>query len=155
MAVVVVDEGELGVVVFRGALDGLGDISGGCYLPKGGVGVVGADVAVLAVDFADVFGEIPTIGVPCAVFLNGQRAGGDRLGRIPRNQPQARVGSAGEVAGLRGVAALAWQAGSSRHSRQSLRRRMVQGGLTVVRHFFGSSAILVVAGAFYGYSHVL
>ena len=148
VAIVVVDEGELGVVVLGGPLDGLGDISGGCYLPKGRVGVVGADVAVLAVYLTDVFCEVPTVGVPCAIFLDSQRAGGVCLRGSPRNQPQARVGSASEVAGLRGVAALAWQAGSSRHSRQSLRRRMVQRYTTIDGHLFGGAAAHVVVGAF-------
>ena len=46
------------------------------YAAVGGVGVGGADVAVGAVEFADVLGEIPTVSVPGSVFLNGQRAGG-------------------------------------------------------------------------------
>lgn len=50
---VVVDESEFGVVVFAGPLDGLGDISFCRYLAVGGVGVEGADVSVLAVDFAE------------------------------------------------------------------------------------------------------
>ena len=54
MAVVVVDEAELGVVILTGPLDGLGDVAFCCYLAVGGVGVEGADVAVLAVDFADI-----------------------------------------------------------------------------------------------------
>ena len=54
MAVVVVDEAELGIVVLAGPLDGLGDISFCRYLAVGGVGVEGADVSVLAVHFADI-----------------------------------------------------------------------------------------------------
>ena len=56
MSVVVVDEAEFGVVVLAAPLDGLGDVTLCCYLAVGGVGVEGADVAMLAVDFADVLG---------------------------------------------------------------------------------------------------
>ena len=34
------------------------------------------DVAVLAVEFADVLSEVPAVGVPGAVLLDGRRAGG-------------------------------------------------------------------------------
>ena len=98
MAVVVVDEGELGVVVLATPLDGLGDIAICCDFSVGGVGVGGAEVAVLAEDFADVLGEIPAVGVPGAVFADGQGARGSRLSRIPGEQPQAGVAGAGEVA---------------------------------------------------------
>ena len=76
MAVVVVDETELGVVELAGPLDGLGYITFCRYLAVGGVGVGGADVAGGAVEFADVLGEIPAVGEPGAVLLEGQRAGG-------------------------------------------------------------------------------
>ena len=55
VAVVVVDESELGVVELAGPLDGLGDIAFCRYLAVGSIGVGGADVAMLTVDFADVF----------------------------------------------------------------------------------------------------
>ena len=110
-------------------LNRLGDVAGGGYRAKGGVGVGGADVAGSTEDFAHVFGEVEAIGVPGTVFLDGERTGGDRLGGIPRYQPQGGMIGAGEVStSLRGVAALAWQAGiagSSRHSGQSLRWRMM------------------------------
>ena len=54
MTVVIVDETEFVIVVLAGPLDGLGDVAFCCYLAVGGVGVGGADVAVLSVDFADV-----------------------------------------------------------------------------------------------------
>ena len=37
------------------------------------------------------------MGIPCAVLLNGQRAGGDGLGRVPSNQPKSGVMTTGEV----------------------------------------------------------
>ena len=67
------------------------------YLAVGGVGVGGADVAVLAVELADVLGEVPAVGVPGAVELDSQRTGGDGLSRIPCDIPQGRVVAAGEV----------------------------------------------------------
>ena len=98
MAVVVVDEGELGVVVLAAPLDRLGDIAVCCDFSVGGVGVGGAEVAVLAEDFADVLGEIPAVGVPGAVFADGQGARGNGLSRVPGEEPQAGVAGAGEVA---------------------------------------------------------
>ena len=89
MAVVIVDEGEFGVVVLAAPLDGLGDIAVCCDFSVGGVGVGGAEVAVLAEDFADVLGEIPAVGVPCAVFADGQRACGDRLSGVTCRHPIA------------------------------------------------------------------
>lgn len=50
----------------------------------GGVSVGGADVAGLAVDLADVLRQIPAVGEPCAVFLNGEGAGGLWAGSGPR-----------------------------------------------------------------------
>ena len=67
------------------------------YLPIGRVGVGGADVTGGAVEFADVLGEVPAIREPGSVFLNGQRAGGYWLGRIPCDIPQGGVMAAGEV----------------------------------------------------------
>ena len=57
----------------------MGDIACGGGRAEGSVGVGGAGVAVLTEDLADVFGEIPAIGEPGAVKLDGQRTGGDRL----------------------------------------------------------------------------
>ena len=75
----------------------MGDVTGGGYRAKGGVGVGGADVAGGAEDLAHVFGEVEAVGVPCAVFLDGERTGSDRLGGIPRYQPQGGMIGAGEV----------------------------------------------------------
>ena len=84
MAVVVVDQTELGVVELAGPLDGLLGVAGRRYLAIGGIGIGGADVAVLAVELADVLGEVPSIGVPGAVELDGQRtrSGGHHTCRI-------------------------------------------------------------------------
>ena len=54
MAVVVVDEAEFGVVVLAGPLDGLGDIAAGAYFAIRCVSIGGTDVAVRAVNFADI-----------------------------------------------------------------------------------------------------
>ena len=78
-------------------LNWLGDVASGGYRAKGGVGVGGADVASGTEDFAHVFGEVEAVGVPGAVFLDGERTGSDRLGGIPRNQPQGGMIGAGEV----------------------------------------------------------
>ena len=63
-------------------LNRLGDVAGGGYRAKEGVGVGGADVADGAENFAHVFGEIEAVGEPGAVFLDGERTGGDRLGGV-------------------------------------------------------------------------
>ena len=68
-------------------LNRLGDVAGGGYLPIGGVGVGGADVAGGAEDFAHVFGEVQAVGVPCAVLLDGERTSSDGLGALPRYIP--------------------------------------------------------------------
>ncbi len=52
---------------------------------------------MLPVELADVFGQIPAVCVPCTVLLDGQRAGGYRLGGIPGDEPECRVVTAGEV----------------------------------------------------------
>ena len=107
MAVVVVDEAEFCVVELAGPLDSLLYITFCRYLAVGGVGVGGADVAVLAADFANVLSEIPAVSEPGAVLLDGQRAGGYGLGRIPGDEPQGRVVAAGEIdAGYLEIAAV-------------------------------------------------
>ena len=59
--------------------------------------VGGADVASGAEYFADVFRQIPAVGVPCAVFADGKGARGDGLGWIPCDEPQAGVVGASQV----------------------------------------------------------
>ena len=98
MAVVIIHQPELGIVELTAPLDGLSYIALCGYGAIGGVGVGGADVAVGIVEFTDVFGEVPAVGVPGAVFLDGQRAGSRGLCRIPEDVPERRVCGAGEVA---------------------------------------------------------
>ena len=75
----------------------LGDGAAGCYGAVGGVGVGGGDVAGGTEYFAHVLGEVESVGVPRAVFLDSKRAGGDGLRRIPGDEPKPRVVAAGEV----------------------------------------------------------
>ena len=84
-------------MVLTTPLNRLGDVAGGGDGAVGGVGVGGSDVAGSTEDFAHVFGEVEAVGVPGAVFLDGERAGSNGLGGIPRNQPQGGVIGAGEV----------------------------------------------------------
>ena len=97
MAIVVVDETEFDVVELAGPLYGLLYISVCRYLAVGRVGIGRAEIAGGAVYFADVLRQVPAVGVPCAVFLDGQRARGDILRGIPGNEPQAGVSGSGEV----------------------------------------------------------
>ena len=99
MAVVVVDQAEFGVVELAGPLYGLLYISVCRYLAVGRVGIGRAEIASGAVHFADVLGEVPAVGEPGAVFLDGQRARGDILRGIPGNEPQAGVSGSGEGGG--------------------------------------------------------
>ena len=71
MAVVVVDEGQLGVIELAAPLDGLGGAAGGGDGAVGGVGVGGVDVTGGAEYLAHVLGEVKAVGVPCAVLLDG------------------------------------------------------------------------------------
>ena len=87
MAVVVVDQTELSVVVFTAPLDGLGDVAVGCHGAVGRVGVGREDCTSATKDLADVFREIPAIGVPRAVLADAQRTCGDGLRRIPEDEP--------------------------------------------------------------------
>ena len=66
-------------------------------MPEGSVGIGGGDVAGGAVEFADVLGEIPTVCMPSAADLDDQRTGGDGLGGVPCEQPQAGVMTTGEI----------------------------------------------------------
>lgn len=97
MTVVVVDEGGFRVVVLAAPLDRLGDITSGTHFAVGCVGIGGTDVSGRPKYFADVFRQIPTIGVPGAVELDSQRTSGDGLGRVPGDVPERRVCCAGEV----------------------------------------------------------
>ena len=85
VAVVVVDEAELGVIELAGPLDGLFDtasrrtVGALAWQAIGGVGVAGAKGTVVAVYFANVLRQIPAVGEPGAVLLERQRAGGIAL----------------------------------------------------------------------------
>ena len=135
MTVVVIDEGEFVIMEFAAPLDGLGDIATGGYCSIGGVSVVCADVAVLPVELADVFGQIPAVCVPCAVLLDGQRAGGYRLGGIPGDEPECRVVAAGEVT-----------AGDLQES--TVEVAMMESDGSVDRYFLGGAVAHIVVGAF-------
>ena len=97
MPPVVVHEAKFWLPYLTAPLDGLCNGAGGCYRAVGGVGVGGGDVAGGAEDFAHVLGEVETVGVPGAVFLDRQRAGGDGLGGILGDEPKSRVAPAGQV----------------------------------------------------------
>ena len=60
--------------------------------------VRGSDVAMLTIYLADVLCQIPAIGIPCAVLLDGKRTSSYRLRRIPGEEPQAGMITASEVA---------------------------------------------------------
>ena len=79
MAEVVVNEVEFGVVVFRRPLEGLGNVAGSGYVPERSVGIRRADVAGGTEDFADIFGDVVTVGEPVPVFLNRERTRRRRL----------------------------------------------------------------------------
>ena len=70
---------ELGIVVLRGPLEGLGDVAGFRYVPERSVGIRRADVAGGTEDFADIFGDVVAVGEPGAVFLNRERTRRRRL----------------------------------------------------------------------------
>ena len=86
MAVVVVDEGEFGVVDFAAPLDGV-EVSGracGGDGSEGGVVVGGGDVSLLVDEFGDVFGEVVGVGVSVVVACQqDQRACRKRFRRVP------------------------------------------------------------------------
>ena len=102
MAVVVVDEAEFGVVELAGPLDRLLDtasrrtVGALAWQAIGGVGIAAADVAGRAVYLTDVLGQIPAVGIPGAVLLERQRAGGDLQRGVPGDVPERRVVASGE-----------------------------------------------------------
>ena len=71
MAVVVVDEGQLGVIELAAPLDGLGGAACGGDIAVGCVGIGGIDVTGGAEYLAYVLGKVKAVGIPCAVFLDG------------------------------------------------------------------------------------
>ena len=81
MAVVVVDEGQLGVIELAAPLDGLGGVAGGSDGAVGSVGIGGGDVTGGAEYLAHVLSEVKTVGVPAAappVLWLGKPKGGCR-----------------------------------------------------------------------------
>ena len=87
MPVVVVDQPQFLVVVFAAPLDGLGDVPFGGDFSVGRVGVGRTQVAGFPEDFRDVPGQIPPVGVPGAVFADGQQACSLRLRQILEQEP--------------------------------------------------------------------
>ena len=82
MPVVVVNEVEFGIVMFRRPLEGLGNVAGFRYRAEGSVGIRRSDVAGGAEDFADVFRKVVAIGEPRAVLLSRKQ-----LRRITNDNP--------------------------------------------------------------------
>ena len=97
MAVIVVDEAKFPIIELATPLNGLLGVAGCRYHAVGGVGIGGADVAVLAVELADILGEIPAASVPGAVFLDSQWMGGYGLVGVPDNIPESGVMAAGKL----------------------------------------------------------
>jgi hypothetical protein len=97
VTVVVVDEGEVGVMVFAAPLNRLCYAAGGGDEAVGGVSVGSFDVAVGAVDFGDILGEVESVGVPRAVLLDGEGTSSYGFGGIPGDEPKFVEGGAGEV----------------------------------------------------------
>ena len=87
MPLVVVDEAEFFVVVFAAPLAGPGDVPFGGDFSVRRVGIDRPQVIGFSEDFRDVPGQIPPVGVPGAVFADGQRARSLRLRRIPEQEP--------------------------------------------------------------------
>ena len=87
MPVVVVDQPKFFIAVFAAPLDGLGDVPFGGGFSVRRVGVDRPQVTGFPEDFRDVPGQIPPVGVPGAVFADGQRARSLRLRRVPEQEP--------------------------------------------------------------------
>ncbi len=66
VAVVVVNQGQLGVIELAAPLDGLGGAAGGGYGAVGSVGIGGVDVTGGAEYLAHVLGEVKAVCVPAA-----------------------------------------------------------------------------------------
>ena len=143
VAVVVVSEAEFGIVVLAGPQDGLGDtasrrtVGALAWQAIGGVSVVRTDITGRTVHLAYVLRQIPAIGVPCAVLLERQRAGGGILRGVPGDVPQRGVVTAGKVdVGNLQVAAVDVA--------------LMQRHTTIERHFLRGSAAHGVVLAMHG-----
>lgn len=95
--IVIIHQPQHGIVELTAPLEGLNHITVCCYCSVGGIGVEGTDVAGGIIYLADVLREIPAVGVPRAIFLNGERSGGCCLRRIPEDVPHKRCVYASEV----------------------------------------------------------
>ena len=111
MPVVVVDKPQFFIVVFAAPLDGLGDVPFGGGFSVRRVGIDCTQVTGFPEDFRDVPGQIPPIGVPGAVFADGQRARSLRLRRVPEQEP-SEDSADGIYGGYLQVATVTCSAGS-------------------------------------------
>ena len=134
MSIVVVGETELGIVELAAPLEGLCDVSVGGHFTIGGIGVGGGEVAVGGEELADVLCEIPAVGVPRAIFLDGEGAGGDRLGWIPEDVPE-------------GGCAFGCQVTGGNLEVASVEVALVQRGFSVGFYLLSGAAAFVVVGA--------
>ena len=87
MTVVVVDKPQFFIVVFAAPLDGLGDVPFGGDFSVRRVGIDRPQITGFPEDFRDVPGQILPVGVPGAVFADGQRARSLRLCQILEQEP--------------------------------------------------------------------
>ena len=111
MPVVVVDQPKLIIAVFAAPLDGLGDVPFGGDFSVGRVGVGRTQVTGFPEDFRDILGQIPPVGVPGAVFADGQRACSLGLSRVPEQEP-SEDSADGIYGGYLQVATVTCSAGS-------------------------------------------
>ena len=134
MTVVVVDKPQFFIVVFAAPLDGLGDVPFGGDFSVRRVGIDRPQITGFPEDFRDVPGQILPVGVPGAVFADGQRARSLRLCQILEQEPSE--GSAdGIYGGYLQVATV--------HVAQVTAHRPVDA------HFAGVPPAHVVVGAFH------
>lgn len=107
ISIIIAYKRRFSIYDFTTPLDRLFDIASCFYFAIGRVSVSCPDVAIVAVDLADILGEVPAVCIPGAVNPNGQRAGGYGLCSIPGDEPHDRVVVSGEVdAGNLQVAAI-------------------------------------------------
>ena len=66
-------------------------------MPEGRIGVGGTRITGRAEYFTDVFGEVPAVREPEAVFADGKGASGDGLGGVPGDEPKRGMVAASEV----------------------------------------------------------
>ena len=98
MSIIVIYKPQFSIVEFTAPLNRLSDVTRDSYFTIGRVRVVRTNVASSPVYLPHVLGEVPAVGVPGAVLLDGQGAGGYGLGGIPGDEPEAGMGGALAVA---------------------------------------------------------